>query len=245
MATYLKENPDTEITPCPYKKRRKIKTLKTIQKSHMDIYLAKGFNSQHALSNMDEYAPYINRTIYDIYAINDELHTTLHAGHPNGLTLKELTRLLNYIDETIDDVSSQCEMNISDKDIQIKLNIHSPGLIEIIGIGSVATAAVSLLAFSINNILNGGTFKVSYSKDSSGNKNFAIESTTSGIRGNNCKEKEIDIKQQEVLLTLVKELDIKSPDMISAIINGEKITPEVVSGAIKQSTDSIAAIDEN
>ena len=97
VESYLQANPTTEIVPCPYRKRRKIKILKTITKGQMDIYLAKGFNSQHALSNMDEYAPYINRTIYGIYSKGNELHTTLHAGHPNGLTLKELVELSRFI----------------------------------------------------------------------------------------------------------------------------------------------------
>ena len=60
VESYLQANPTTEIIPCPYRKRRKIKILKTITKGQMDIYLARGFNSQHALSCMDEYAPYIN-----------------------------------------------------------------------------------------------------------------------------------------------------------------------------------------
>ena len=131
VETYLKENPDTTITPCPYRKRRKIKTLKTINKNEMDIYLVKGFNSQHALSNMDEYAPYINRTIYGIYSKGDELHTTIHAGHPNGLTLKELVKLTACIEESARSIAEQCEIPFDSSEIEVKLNIHSPGLIEI------------------------------------------------------------------------------------------------------------------
>lgn len=231
LESYFKANPETSIIPCPYKKRRKINILKTIQKSDMDIYLAKGFNSQHALSNMDEYAPFINRTIYDIYSIDEELHTTLHAGHPNGLSLKELTRFLNYLDACVDDIATQCEMHLDEQDLQVKLNIHSPGLIELIGIGAAATASLSLLIFAINNILNGGSFKVSFKKDNLNNIDFSIESSTPGIRGNDQKDKEINLKEKELLLTLVKELDIKGPNLISAIANSEKITPDMISGA--------------
>ena len=64
----------------------------------MDIYLLKGFSSQHALSNMDEYASFIDRTIYGIYSKGNDIHTTIHAGHPDGLTLKGLVNLSSLLE---------------------------------------------------------------------------------------------------------------------------------------------------
>ncbi len=94
----LRDDPDSETIPCPYYKRRKINSLKTITKKEMDIYLLKGFSSQHALSNMDEYASFIDRTIYGIYSKGNDIHTTIHAGHPDGLTLKGLVNLSSLLE---------------------------------------------------------------------------------------------------------------------------------------------------
>lgn len=229
VESYLQANPTTEIVPCPYRKRRKIKILKTITKGQMDIYLAKGFNSQHALSSMDEYAPYINRTIYDIYSKGNELHTTLHAGHPNGLTLKELVELSTKLEETASSIAHQCEIPFDSSQVEVKLNIHSPGLIELIGSLSGAGIVLSLLMFTVNNLINGGKLNISYKKDDqTGKTDFSVTSETPGISGNAQKNKRIELKEKEELLELVNKLDVKTPEVVAAILNGDKITPNML-----------------
>ena len=229
VESYLQANPTTEIVPCPYRKRRKIKILKTITKGQMDIYLAKGFNSQHALSSMDEYAPYINRTIYGIYSKGNELHTTLHAGHPNGLTLKELVELSTKLEETASSIAHQCEIPFDSSQVEVKLNIHSPGLIELIGSLSGAGIVLSLLMFTVNNLINGGKLNISYKKDDqTGKTDFSVTSETPGISGNAQKNKRIELKEKEELLELVNKLDVKTPEVVAAILNGDKITPNML-----------------
>lgn len=244
VETYLKENPDTEINPCPYYKRRKISTLKTITKKEMDIYLAKGFNSQHALSNMDEYAPFIDRTIYGIYSKGNELHTTIHAGHPSGLSLKELVSLSDTLEKTVSSLAKQCEIPFDSSEIEVKLNIHSPGLIELISYAAAGGIVLSIFAFSINNIINGGKFNLSLRRDASTKDiEFTINSESPGIRGNNQTDKKIELDSKSELLKLVNDLDIKSPDIISAILNGEKITPEMISEANSSNQSSSESED--
>ena len=230
----LLNDPDSETVPCPYHKRRKIRTLKTIEKNKMDIYLSKGFNSQHALSNMDDYAPYIDRTIYGIYSKGEEVHTTIHAGHPNGLTLKELVIFSKALEETATSLATQCDIPFDSSEIEVKLNIHSPGIIELISCAAASGIVLSMLIFSINNIINGGKFNLSFKRDAATkNIDFSISSETAGFRGNNQEDNRVELKKQTELLQLVNELDIKSPDIISSILNGEKITPEMVSEAQK------------
>lgn len=195
----------------------------------MDIYLAKGFNSQHALSSMDEYAPYINRTIYGIYSKGNELHTTLHAGHPNGLTLKELVELSTKLEETASSIAHQCEIPFDSSQVEVKLNIHSPGLIELIGSLSGAGIVLSLLMFTVNNLINGGKLNISYKKDDqTGKTDFSVTSETPGISGNAQKNKRIELKEKEELLELVNKLDVKTPEVVAAILNGDKITPNML-----------------
>lgn len=232
VESYLQANPTTEIVPCPYRKRRKIKILKTITKGQMDIYLAKGFNSQHALSSMDEYAPYINRTIYGIYSRGDELHTTLHAGHPNGLTLKELVEFSTQLEKTASSIAQQCEIPFDSSQVEVKLNIHSPGLIELIGSISSAGIVLSLLIFTVNNLINGGKLNISYKKDTqTGKVDFSVTSETPGISGNAQKSKRIELKEKEELLELVNKLDVKTPEIVAAILNGDKITPNMLASS--------------
>lgn len=235
---YLLENQDTEITPCPYYKRRKVKWIKTLSKSTMDIYFLKAFSSQHALSCMDEYAPFIDRAIYPIYQKGSETHTTIHAGHPNGLTLKELAEFTNCLISSIDDISEQCSIEIPDEDIHVKLNIHSPGLIELIGYGLGAGVAISLILFTINHLINGGTFKIALKKDTLNNLDFSIESESKGIREQDRSDKELNLKEKESLISLIKDLDIKSPEVIAAVLNGDKVSADMLQVQSLKDTDN-------
>ena len=244
VETCLQKDPDSMTIHCPYYKRRRIKVLKTIEKGTMDIYLSKGFNSQHALSNMDDYAPYIDRTIYGIYSKGEEVHTTIHAGHPNGLTLKELVILSKAIEDTASSLAVQCDIPFDSSEIEVKLNIHSPGIIELISYASAGGIVLSLLIFSISNIINGGKFNLSFKRDAETKDiDFSISSETSGLRGNTQEDNRIELQKQVELLQLVNDLDIKSPDIISSILNGEKITPEMISEA--QSNNLLSSKDED
>lgn len=228
---YLTESPNTEVVLCPYYKRRKIRVLKTISKSNMDIYLSKGFRSQQALSSLNDYAAFIDRSLYPIYAKGEELHSTIHAGHPNGLSLHELSLLIQSLEKSVDDIAEQCDLKIAAADVGVKLNFHSPGLIELIGYTANAGISIAVITFAINNLVNGGKFKVSLNKKSS-KLNFTIESSTDGIRGADRKDKELELKEKETYIQLIKELDIKSPDLISSILNGEHISSDQVSQAM-------------
>ena len=218
VQNYLSEDPNTELTLCPYFKRRKVRWLKHLTKQTADIYLMKAFNSQHALSKMNDYAPYIDRAIYPIYKKSDEVHSTFHAGHPNGMSLKELSDLALSLNNAISDISEQCELPISEKDIQVKLNIHSPGLIELIGYGAAAGTFVSILMFSINHLINGGSFNLSFKKDDKGSFDFSLNTETKGLKGRDQEQKKLELKEQAQMATLIKELDVKNPDLISEVV---------------------------
>lgn len=234
---YLHDSPNTEIVLCPYFKRRKIKPLKSISKSDMDIYLSKGFSSQHALSSLNDYSSYIDRTLFPIYSKGNELHSTIHAGHPNGLSLHDLSLFIQCLEKSIDDISEQCGVETSSKDIDVKLNFHSPGLLEMIGYTMTSGMAIALVTFAINNLINGGTFKVSCKRAKS-SLDFSLESSTDGLKGSKRKDKELELKEKETYMHLIKDLDIKDPGLIANIINGEKVSAEQISQAMLPDEDS-------
>lgn len=210
----------------------------------MDIYLLKGFSSQHALSNMDEYASFIDRTIYGIYSKGNDIHTTIHAGHPDGLTLKDLVNLSSLLEHAAFSLAEQCDIPFNPSDIGVKLNIHSPGLIELIGAISGSGVVLSILIFTVNNLLNGGKLNISFKRDGQSNDiDFSVDVTSAGLRGNKQKDKKIELSEKKELLKLVNELDIKSPNIVSSILNGEKITPDMVSEAQQSHSSSSESKD--
>jgi hypothetical protein len=218
ISDYLEENPSTDMKLCPYHKRRKVIWHKQIQKKKLDIYLIKAFSSHHAISSINEYSEFVDRNLHSIYSKGNELHSTLHAGHPNGLTLRQLVALSTNLEESIVDLSKQLEQEYNENDYKIKINIHSPGLLEVIGYTVIAGITISTLMFSLNHIINGGEVKIGLKRDDvTGKTEFFVDSKSEGFKGRaielkKLELKELEIKRKEELKEIAKEIELKSPD---------------------------------
>ncbi len=114
---------------------------------------------------------------------------------------------------------------VNEKEIQVKLNIHSPGLIELIGYGAAAGIFVSILMFSINHLINCGKFNLSFKKDNLGNIDFSIETETKGLKGHAEEHKKLELKEQAQMATLIKELDVKNPEFIQILPCSNNVQP--------------------
>lgn len=194
----LKENTDSNIKFCPFIKRRKVKWLNNIVKDRMDVYLSKLFNAHQAVFSANEYAQYIDRNIHNLYAKKDELHSIFHAGHQNGFSLQDLSDFVDFFNSGIKYISDVTGIEVDKKKIDMKLNIHSPGLIEVIAIGLAAATGISIMITSLNNMINGGKFRLSY-KDPSNGKEISIESESPGFAGRKIENRKLDIEQQRIL----------------------------------------------
>ena len=70
---------------------------------------------------------------------------------------------------------------------------------------------------------------ISYKKDTqTGKTDFSVTSETPGISGNAQESKRIELKEKEELLELVNKLDVKTPEVVAAILNGDKITANML-----------------
>ena len=124
------------------------------------------------------------------------------------------------------------------------MNIHSPGLIELIGGLAGGGVVLSVLTFSINNLVNGGKLNISLKKDGETNKlDFSVNSESLGIYGNLQEMKRIELAEKAQLLDIVDKLDVKTPEIVSAILNGDKVTPQMISEA--RTIDVLSVEPEN
>lgn len=220
---YLTENPDTDISLCSYSKRRKVKWIDHTTRSTIDIYLIKLFSAHQAIFSANEYAPYINRMIYPIYIQDGKVHATIHAGHPKGVSLKDMTDFVNFLNSSLQTISETFGQDIDTSNIDLKINIHSPGLIEIATATAIIALSLSALIFAANQVINGG--EVNFGLKYGDKFQFGLFSKSEGNRGREIQKKEVEIKklelskkQKEQLLNLNKKLDLKLPDI--------KVAPE-------------------
>jgi len=169
--------------------------------------LLKAFSSHHAISDINIYAPYINRNVHDVYIEDNTLHATIKAGTEENLSFKELKEIVDLIDSTIHYCFPDDYEEISKK-LDVKLNIHCPGIIEFIMAGSFFLFTFSIALMQINHFINGGEIKADFSVDlikQSASASFS--SSSKGIRGRNIEEKgldqrhELSLKAQELAKT--------------------------------------------
>lgn len=178
-----------EYTPCPFFKRIKVDWLKKIQKEGLDIYLQNALKPQQAIFPLDDYANYINRNIYDIYQVDNEIHSIFHTFQNGNLSLSQLKAFTDILYDSIQILndSQNGDAVISPDDIHIKLNIHSPGIIEVISGGALSVVAIGSLISGIWVLKHGGKLKIG--------KNL-LEFETKGSEEIKLRNRELDLQQQ-------------------------------------------------
>ncbi|MEV2910845.1 hypothetical protein ABNF65_20085 [Paenibacillus larvae] len=117
---------------CPYKKRRKVKWLRTVQRNKLDPYLYKMMNTHHTISNADDYAHFIDRTLHSFYVKDNKAFFVVHVNQEKDIPAIDI---INYVSSVLDLVPLVQNPEEPDKEftkdqIELKMNVQSPGLIE-------------------------------------------------------------------------------------------------------------------
>ncbi|MBU3569295.1 hypothetical protein IUK39_03765 [Priestia aryabhattai] len=124
---------------CPYRKRRKVNWIKAIRRDHLDPKLYRLIYSQHTISKANDYAEFIDRALYDFYIKGDECHMVMHVRKQGNIKG-------DYLVEFMYDLLNVAKSNrqTDDEEVDMKVSVQSPGVIEIIG--SVPVIVLSSLA---------------------------------------------------------------------------------------------------
>ena len=211
---YYNGNPDSELNVCPYYKRRKVEWIKTINRENLDIYLSRALSSQHSVSCLDEHALLINRSLYDMYNRGETTHLTLRTCRPESITFAELKDLVDTLDRNLKSTSEALNIQYNPSALEVKLSIHSPGLIEIAGSVLMLSGAASFLLLALNHFRHGGKnnahFKMNFGKLSI---EYSNESESRGTRDFELDEQRLDIEAIERLSSLQDKLEIKFPEI--------------------------------
>jgi len=150
-----------EDNSCPYIKRRGIKLLKTLHKSQLDIKLLPALNSHNALSNLEKYSSYIDRTLNDFFIKDNEVHFLLNITKQSEITFGDyvaFTRGLNSLIDEFNSTFSDYTSNIND--MEMKINVESPGIMELISKISIsptleAISPVLIIGVILVSVLGG------------------------------------------------------------------------------------------
>lgn len=146
---YYQEISESELLEglCPFKKRRQVSWLKTIRRDELDPYLYRLLNSHFTISNALEYAPFIDRTLHGFYVRDGQAHLVLRVKKEGRIFLREINKLTDGALEIIDLFNDGTDSSYNSNEIESKINVQSPGPIELIAGAGVILALGLLLHY--------------------------------------------------------------------------------------------------
>lgn len=127
---------------CPYKKRRKIEIIKTINGERLNPNLYKVLASYHGISTINKYANFILSSIYNFYIWHGKLNFVINIEEKNGINAKYFSELIYYMSDIL-------TMDSDDIKVYTQANVNSPGDV----IASLTTQAGNFAQYLCNNWL--------------------------------------------------------------------------------------------
>lgn len=188
---------DLEEGSCPFIKRRRVNWLKTIKRSQFDPYFYRLLNSHHTISNANEYAPYIDRSLYSFFKKGEEIHVIFEVRETKGINAIDLLRFINNVLSGIDLFNNITNSNYNKNEIDLKINVQSPGPIEFISYA----AGIGIVLGAVSMFLFGGNFTFHSTPEE-----HKANIRTDGLLGTILKFKEEKHKQRKEIIQLQKEL---------------------------------------
>lgn len=196
-------------------KRKKVKWLKVIARDKLDPNLYKLMYSHHTISEADQYAEQIDKITNSLFVKSDKAHMVLDVQTTKNIKAKDLFEMGLIALELLDEFAEAENLSYKSDEFEIKLNVQSPGFIELTGVsmGGIVLIGIILIAIA------GGGFNFSYKEDvkASITSDGIIEkvrrflTSKSNIKAK--KEllekhmKDLQIQNPEDLINVLKELD--------------------------------------
>ncbi|MED4392543.1 hypothetical protein P4699_20465 [Priestia aryabhattai] len=205
---------DVEEGVCPFAKRRRINWLKTVKRSALDPYLYKMMQSHHTLNNANDYADVIDRTLHSFYYKNGNAHLVLDVKQQEDIAALDLVNGINNVLDIVPYIENPFnpEEEFKKEDIDLKLRVQSPGVMEFISSGQAAWSIMGLGV--ILTFVVGGKAKFTKTKEQTD-----MEVSSQGLlekilkfrkEGHEHKLKELELKNQQT----AEALRIQTPDEI-------------------------------
>lgn len=142
-----KEYENKNYTHSNFSKVRSVKWLGKFNRSDADAKLYKIIYSQHTINNANSYKPYINRALFDTYIMDDsEIHITYHVTQDANITAKSLGSFIYEYSQLFENFIE------SSSDLQVKVNVQSPGPVE----STTKKIRAGAITFIILSLVTGG-----------------------------------------------------------------------------------------
>jgi restriction system protein len=205
---------------CPHLKRRKIQWLTNVKKDQLDPKLFKMFFTHLTVSEIksEEYIPFIDRTIDAFFIKGNQAHIVLRVNQKEKIQADLLAEFIGQTLKILDNEYNHVN-NTNRKNIDIKLNVQSPGPVEFIG----PIQDILLMSSIIFSNFVGFSTLIKLSGDGNDSEHPNLEETLEAVNNDNMEKYEGSVDGQfselENLSRIFGELEIEDP---SQNINSSK-----------------------
>lgn len=128
-----------------YTKRRKVKWIENKGIFELDPNLFRLRINQHSISEISSFAPYIDKIVGSLFKKNDKTHYVLTIEKQDDINFRTLSSLLENIEDILKDINKSLSFNENEEEFFVKMNLQSPGTIEIIKTGGSLAIMAYLL----------------------------------------------------------------------------------------------------
>ena len=195
---------------CPYLKRKKIKWLKlNLTFNQIDPKLFSIKYSQRTITRIhEEFHPYIDRIISPIYIKNDNAHLAINVERNEDFPAYDVFKTWTELLDLTEEFGNEEQIVINKKDINLKINVQSPGTIEFITYSVVGIIVLAILVTA----LIGAEYE-------SNSRPFRFKFKSDGLikKVSDFLDKKKDREFKENLTHKLKEMVIKPEELIEII----------------------------
>lgn len=109
---------------------KRVQWIEHIMRTKLDPYLFRLFTAHHAVSDVSSYAPIIERSLRNLFIIDDEAHMVIEVQTHDGIRAIDLFGLGSEILTMLDEFSRLHNLDISSSDLELTINLNSPGKLD-------------------------------------------------------------------------------------------------------------------
>ncbi|GGF00524.1 hypothetical protein SAMN05443634_105215 [Chishuiella changwenlii] len=139
---------------------KRVKWIKEIRRDRLDPYLYKMFTNHQAICDISSYAEVIERSLNDLFVINDEAHNVIRV-EAEVVKAKDLFGLGFELLDLVDEFCNHYNISdVSSDDFEVSVNINSPGNVDLKSKTKKGILIASLIIATMGGGLEYGDFSI-------------------------------------------------------------------------------------
>ena len=126
-------------------KRRRVKWIDNKSIYELDPIFFQLKINQHTISDIGRYAPYIDKVIGNLFKKGDNTHFILNIEKREDINFRELSSLMENVEDLLSAINKTFGFEENEDEFFVKMNLQSPGKMEIIRNGKSLAVLAYLL----------------------------------------------------------------------------------------------------